>query len=112
MANFVDDFSNNRPQLSDGPMNANNINFLATNVSEAILRPGYDVSAERGNEIQYNDDIFVTNPWFVVNRYENDLKRKRLISAITAKYDFTKSLYGLVRLGYEQYYNSTTCIFQ
>lgn len=101
MANFVDDFSNNRPQLSDGPMNANNINFLATNVSEAILRPGYDVSAERGNEIQYNDDIFVTNPWFVVNRYENDLKRKRLISAITAKYDFTKSLYGLVRLGYD-----------
>lgn len=101
MANFVDDFNNNRPQLSDGPMNANNINFLATNVSEAMLRPGYDVAAERGNEIQYNDDIFITNPWFVVNRYQNDLKRKRLITALTAKYDFNKNLYGLVRVGYD-----------
>ena len=101
MANFVDDYNKNRPQLSDGPMNANNINFLATNVSEAMLRPGYDATKITGNEIQYNDDIYVTNPWFVINQYQNNLSRKRLISAITAKYDITKNIYGLVRMGYD-----------
>ena len=49
MANYVDDFNDNKAQLSDGPMNANNINFLATSVSEAALRPGYDASTEKGN---------------------------------------------------------------
>lgn len=102
MVNYVDEKNNNKPQLSDGPMNANNINFLATNVDQSILMPGYDASTENGNEIQYNDDIYVTNPWFVVNRYQNDVKRKRMISAITAKYDITKSIYGQVRLGYDQ----------
>ena len=101
MSNFVDNFNDNQAQLSDGPMNANNIYLLATNVSEAALRPGYTTSTPTQNELAWNDDIFVTNPWFVVNRYENDIKRKRLISALTAKYDFTKNIYGLVRFGYD-----------
>lgn len=101
MVNYVDEKNTNKPQLSDGPMNANNVNFLATNVDQSILMPGYDASTENGNEIQYNDDIYVTNPWFVVNRYRNDVKRKRILSAITAKYDITKNIYGQVRLGYD-----------
>lgn len=101
MANFVDDFNNNKAQLSDGPMNANNIYLLATNVSEATLRPGYTTLSPTQNELAWNDDIFVTNPWFVVNRYKNDVKRKRLLSALTAKYDITKNVYGLVRFGYD-----------
>ncbi|CAN1492789.1 CirA Outer membrane receptor proteins, mostly Fe transport [Spirosomataceae bacterium] len=101
MSNFVDNFNDNQAQLSDGPMNANNIYLLATNVSEAALRPGYTTYTPTQNELAWNDDIFVTNPWFVVNRYENDIKRKRLISALTAKYDFTKNIYGLVRFGYD-----------
>lgn len=101
MTNFVDNFNDNQAQLSDGPMNANNIYLLATNISEAALRPGYTTTAPTQNELAWNDDIFVTNPWFVVNRYENDIKRKRLISALTAKYDITKNIYGLVRFGYD-----------
>ncbi|MFY7909289.1 MAG: SusC/RagA family TonB-linked outer membrane protein [Emticicia sp.] len=101
MVNYVDEKTTNKPQLSDGPMNANNVNFLATNVDQSILAPGFDASTENGNETQYNDDIYVTNPWFVVNRYRNDVKRKRILSAITAKYDITKNIYGQVRLGYD-----------
>lgn len=107
MTNYVDDFNNNKPQLSDGPMNANNINFLATSVNQLALQPGYTAGTENGNEIQYNDDIYVTNPWFVVNRYENDVKRKRLISALTAKYDITKNIYAQARLGYDQMNDGT-----
>jgi TonB-linked SusC/RagA family outer membrane protein len=102
MINYIDEKFNNKPQLSDGPMNANNINFLATSVNQTALQPGYDAASLTGSEIQYNDDIYVTNPWFVVNRYQNDLKRKRLITGLTARYDITSWLYAMGRLGYDR----------
>jgi TonB-linked SusC/RagA family outer membrane protein len=102
MVNYVNEKFNNKPQLSDGPMNANNINFLASSVDQKALQPGYDINSPVGAEIQYNDDIYVTNPWFVVNRYDNDLKRKRLITAITARYDLTSWLYAMGRVGYDR----------
>ncbi|WP_254561143.1 SusC/RagA family TonB-linked outer membrane protein [Dyadobacter diqingensis] len=102
MVNYVNEKFNNKPQLSDGPMNANNINFLANSVDQKALQPGYDINSPVGAEIQYNDDIYVTNPWFVVNRYDNDLKRKRLITAITARYDITSWLYAMGRVGYDR----------
>jgi TonB-linked SusC/RagA family outer membrane protein len=101
VANYIDESSKNRPQLSDGPLNANNINFLATSVNQVALQPGYDANSPVGAEIQYNDDIYVTNPWFVVNRYINNVDRKRLISAITVRYNFTDWLYAQGRVGYD-----------
>jgi len=102
MVNYVNEKFKNKPQLSDGPMNANNINFLANSVDQIALQPGYDVNSVVGAEIQYNDDIYVTNPWFVVNRYKNDLNRKRIITAVTARYDITSWLYAMGRLGYDR----------
>jgi TonB-linked SusC/RagA family outer membrane protein len=99
VANYVDEQSRNRPQLSDGPMNANNGLFLATNIDQAILAPGYDPAT--GNEIQFSDDEYVTNPWFVVNQYVNNLGRKRLITSGTVKYNFTNWLYAQGRVGYD-----------
>lgn len=101
MVNYIDEKADNKPQLSDGPLNANNIQYLATSVNQLALQPGYDANSPLGAEIQYNDDIYVTNPWFVVNRYNNDVTRKRLISSLSAKYEFTKWLNGQVRLGYD-----------
>jgi TonB-linked SusC/RagA family outer membrane protein len=100
MANYIDEASNNRPQLSDGPMNANNIGYLATNLNQEVLAPGYD-EANNGAEVTWNDDIYVSNPWFVVNQYENDVDRKRLISAVTARYDFADWLFLQGRVGYD-----------
>ncbi len=99
LANYINEQSDNRPQLSDGPMNPNNGLFLATNINQEILAPGYDPVT--GFETRWSDDEFVTNPWFVVNQYINDLGRKRLISAITTRYDFTKWLYAQARVGYD-----------
>ena len=100
MANYIDERSKNRPQLSDGPMNPNNGLFLATNIDENILNPGYNTTT--GVETRYGDDEYVTNPWFVVNQYVNNLSRRRLISAISARYDITKWLYAQGRIGYDQ----------
>ncbi|MBO9200695.1 MULTISPECIES: SusC/RagA family TonB-linked outer membrane protein [Niastella] len=96
---YIDEQSTNRPQLSDGAMNANNGVFLATNIDENILAPGYDPVT--GYETQFSDDEFVTNPWFVVNQYINNLGRKRFITSVAAKYQFTKGLYAQARLGYD-----------
>ncbi|OQP53663.1 SusC/RagA family TonB-linked outer membrane protein [Niastella populi] len=99
MANYIDEKSKNRPQLSDGPMNANNGQFLATNIDQNILKPGYDPVT--GYETQFSDDEYVTNPWFVVNQYVNNLGRKRLITSTAVRYEFTKWLYAQGRLGYD-----------
>ncbi|GAA0527738.1 SusC/RagA family TonB-linked outer membrane protein [Chitinophaga japonensis] len=100
MANYIDEQSTNRPQLSDGPLNPNNIYFLANNINQSILAPGYD-SANNGKEVTFTDDIYVSNPWFVINQYKNDLDRKRLISAVTARYELTDWLYAQARVGYD-----------
>jgi TonB-linked SusC/RagA family outer membrane protein len=102
MANYVDERSDNRPKLSDGPQNANNIFFLAANVDQSILAPGYSLTSPKGSETQWNDNIYETNPYFVINRGINDLERKRLIGAVSARYNFTDWLYLQGRLGYDQ----------
>lgn len=97
--NYIDEFAKNRPMLSDGPMNPNNGIFLATNVNENILKPGYDPA--NGHEIQFSDDEYVTNPWFVINQYINNINRKRWIASLSARYDFTSWLYLQARTGYD-----------
>jgi len=99
-ANYVDEQSKNRSQLSDGPMNPNNGLFLATNIDENVLAPGYDPTT--GFETRFGDDEYVTNPWFVVNQYVNNIGRKRLISSLSTRYEITKWLYAQGRLGYDQ----------
>ena len=97
-ADYIDEQDKNRPYLSDGPLNANNFLFLASNVNENIFKPGYDAN---GNEVVFSDDNYVTNPWFVVNKAINNTGRKRLISSISGKYNFTNWLYASVRMGYD-----------
>ncbi|MBO3270660.1 MULTISPECIES: SusC/RagA family TonB-linked outer membrane protein [Hymenobacter] len=99
-ANYIDQKDNNRPQLSDSPLNANNITFLAPNIDQATLRPGYDPS-NNGLETAWNNDSYASNPWFVVNQFKNDLSRKRLISALSARYAFTDYLFLQGRVGYD-----------
>jgi len=98
IANYIDEQDKNRAQLSDGPGNPNNGLFLAPNISENILKPGYD---SKGNEIVFSDDNYVTNPWFAVNKFINNTGRKRLIAALSAKYNFTDWLYAQGRIGYD-----------
>ena len=99
MANYIDEKIKAKPILSDGPMNANNGMFLATNIDQRILAPGYNT--ETGKEIVFSDDEYVTNPYFVTNQFVNDVTRKRLISAVAVKYQFADWLYAQARMGYD-----------
>lgn len=101
LANYVDEKSKNRPYLSDGPLNANNIYWLATSMNQKVLKPGYDVNND-GAEITWSNNIYATNPWFVVNQFVNNLQRSRLIGLASARYDFTDNLFLQVRVGYDE----------
>ncbi len=106
LANYVDEKIKAKPQLSDGPLNANNGYLLATNIDERILAPGFDPAT--GKEIVFSDDNYVTNPYFVTNQYVNDVSRKRLISMVSARYQLKDWIYAQGRVGYD---NSSDRIF-
>lgn len=99
-ANYIDQEDTNRPQLSDAPLNANNILFLSPNIDQSLLAPGFDVN-RNGLETAWNVDSYTTNPWFVVNQYINNLSRKRLIGVVSGKYAFTDYLSLMARTGYD-----------
>ncbi|QJW89266.1 SusC/RagA family TonB-linked outer membrane protein [Spirosoma taeanense] len=100
LANYVDQQDINRPNLMDAPQNANyGIYLLATSFNQEALKPGYDPIT--GNEMTFSDDTYKTNPWFVVNQFKNRFDRKRLISAVTGKYQFADWIYLQGRIGYD-----------
>ncbi len=99
MANYIDQTSKNPPQLSDGPGNPNNGLFLAPNIKETSLAPGYDAN---GREIVFSDDNYVTNPYFAINKWVTNIGRKRLISAVSGKYNFTNWLFVKGSVGYDK----------
>ena len=107
-ASYLDQLAGNVPYLSDGPLNANNGLFLATNMDQKILAPGYDPAT--GFEIQFSDDEYVSNPWFVVNQLVNDMGRKRFTTATTLKYTFTDWLYAQARLGLDQQFDRSLSV--
>jgi TonB-linked SusC/RagA family outer membrane protein len=99
VANYIDQANRNQPMTSDGPGNPNNFLELAANVNDNIFKPGFNKTT--GMETQFSDDNYATNPWFVVSKWINNLDRKRLISNLSAKYNFTPWLYVMVRNGYD-----------
>lgn len=98
VANYVIENSKNRSGLSDGPGNPNNVQFLAPNQDQATLAPG---TTPDGKELTFTDDSYVTNPYFAANNFISNVNRTRLISALSAKYDFTNWIYLQGRVGYD-----------
>ncbi len=107
LANYIDEKVTNKPILSDGPLNGNNGQLLATNIDQRILAPGFNPVT--GREIIFSDDEYVTNPYFVINQFVNDVSRKRLISMLSTRYQFADWIYAQGRLGYD---NSADRIFK
>ncbi|WP_291871281.1 SusC/RagA family TonB-linked outer membrane protein [Maribacter sp.] len=95
--NYTDERSKNKSFLSDGPKNPNNFLFLAPNIDHNIFAPGFN--PDTGAETVFSDDIYVTNPYFITNKGLEDPTRKRTISIVSTKYNFTDNIYALFRVG-------------
>ncbi len=102
VANYILESSDLKPNLSDGPMNPNNIEYLAANENQAALSPGTNAD---GSELRWGNDQYITNPYFVINRFVNNVSRQRLIAAIVVKYNFNNWLYAQARLGDDVLYD-------
>ena len=91
----------NRTFLSDFPKNPNaSAHLIATNLDIRTLAPGYD---DRGYETPWNDYVFVTNPYFAINKVKNEDERRRLIGAFSVRYNISDDLYVRGRLGLDFY---------
>jgi outer membrane receptor protein involved in Fe transport len=98
--NYIYELDKNRSYLSDGPMNINyGIELLATSARQSSLKPGYDPVT--GNESQWNSNVYITNPYFSVNKQIDNSTRNRFITATALKYKFTGNVYLQARLGYD-----------
>jgi TonB-linked SusC/RagA family outer membrane protein len=108
IVNYILEKHKNRPNLSDSPGNSNfGILFLPTTLDQSLLAPGY---RENGSEINYSENIFVTNPWFAANKFVNDLGRNRVISSATARYQVTDWFSAQGRIGYDLYNDRRTSV--
>lgn len=95
----------NRPRLSDAPGNANYIVAnLPPNINVGDMAgPNGNGTNEEGVELETDNSVFVTNPYFAAHRFETDDTRNRLIGNVTLRYDFTDWLYLQGRIGIDQY---------
>lgn len=100
--NYIIESANNRAMLSDGAGNGNfQSMFLPTSLDINTLKPGTNPD---GTELAFNTgNAYATNPWFATEKFINDTKRERLISSVTARYDFDGGYYVQGRVGRDHY---------
>src|SRR6056297_354470 len=86
----------NRPRLSDSPGNANLVGIVPGNLNSNDFLPATD---EDGNERQFTDNTFVTNPYFAAFNFRNEDRRNRIIASTSLRYEFTDWLSLTARVG-------------
>lgn len=105
-ASYTDEDATNRPRLSDSPGNANyTVWSLPPTINVDDLKGSTDKlgAAEDGFELQFNDNVFVTNPWWGTHQFENNSQKKRLIGSFALTYQLTDDISIAGSLGLDQF---------
>ncbi|MEM6804394.1 MAG: SusC/RagA family TonB-linked outer membrane protein, partial [Bacteroidota bacterium] len=101
-ASYTREEVENRPRLSDSPGNANyTVGSLppSINVEDMMGDPNKLGADASGNELQFNDNIFVTNPYWAAHQFFQNNFKERLLGSVLLNYEFTDWLYLQGRLG-------------
>jgi len=102
--NYVVDDAQNRPILGDGPGNsAYQVLFLPTSLNINTLSPSTGGTNAAGNELQFTNNNYATNPWFAADKFINNSSRNRIIASASARYTFDNGLFAQVRIGQDYY---------
>jgi len=102
--NYISDDAQNRPILGDGPGNSSyQVTFLPTSINVNTLSPQTKGTNAAGNELQFTNNNYATNPWFAAYNFVNNSSRNRIIGSASARYTFDNGLFAQVRIG-EDYY--------
>ena len=105
-ATYVNEEVQNRPRLSDSPGNSNyTVWSLPSTINVDDLKGDSDKLGANadGNELQFNDNVFVTNPWWGAYQFEANSNKKRLLGNMTLRYDITDGLYARGRIGIDEF---------
>lgn len=86
-ANYVRENAKNRPRVSDAPGNANYpVALMPPSVDVDILSPGW-VGDDRFDEQLVTNSVFITNPYWAVNRFSNTDEDDRINGFVQLQYD-------------------------
>lgn len=86
-ANYVRENAKNRPRVSDAPGNPNYVtSLMPPSMNIGILSPGW-VGDNKFDEQLVTESIFVTNPYWAVNRFSNTDTDDRLNGYIQLQYE-------------------------
>ncbi len=107
---YIIEEAQNRPRLSDSPGNANytvwslpgSINVDDLRGSETKLGAN-----EAGEELQFNDNVFVTNPWWAAHQFEANNKKNRILGKIELRYEIMDGLFARGKISLDRYNNRT-----
>jgi TonB-linked SusC/RagA family outer membrane protein len=100
---YVRERTKNRPRLSDSPGNGNfTVGLMPTSWSVETFKDS-KLDPTTNGENKFNNNPFVTNPYWAVEDFQQKDARDRIIGAVEARYDITKWLYLRGRLGTDQY---------
>lgn len=105
-AMYVYEDALNRPRLSDSPGNANYTALslpASVNVEDLMGEAGKLGSIADGSELQFNDNIFVTNPYWAAYQFENNTQKNRLLGKVQLQYDITDDLFARGKIGLDRY---------
>ncbi|MGI4833748.1 MAG: SusC/RagA family TonB-linked outer membrane protein [Janthinobacterium lividum] len=112
-ANYILEQAKNRPVLSDGAGNANfNVAFLPTSLDVRDLKgPNGNGTLANGNEFTFNTgNLYNTNPYFAADQFVSNTRRERLLSNLTARYNFDFGLFLQGRVGRDSYNDRITTV--
>lgn len=109
---YIKEDVKNRPRLSDSPGNANYTAWsMPANVNiETLAGPNGDGSDDTGGENDFNDNIYVTNPYWAAYRFRADNDKDRLLGNLTLKYDVFDWLFIQGRIGMDTYNERRTSL--
>ena len=103
---YINEDVQNRPRLSDSPGNSNYTAFslpASINIDDLKGDPDKPGANDEGVELQFNDNVFVTNPWWGTNQFKANSIKNRMIGNVQLRYEFVDGLYARGRIGLDRY---------
>ncbi|MEO0339632.1 MAG: SusC/RagA family TonB-linked outer membrane protein, partial [Bacteroidota bacterium] len=105
---YIHEDAQNRPRLSDSPGNANyTVGSLPSSINVDDLKGTTDklgANAE-GTELLFNDNLFVTNPWWASHQFEANNTKNRLLGKIEMQWDVFEGFYARGKVGIDRFNN-------
>lgn len=107
---YQNELYDNRSFLNDAPRNPNYMpSFLPANIPLSALEPGY-VGEGEGIEKQFSNNVFLTNPYWAVERMDADDDKDRILGNVRLSYQVSNWLSVQGQTGLDRYSLARTTV--